>query len=373
MREDASYPQPVGMQRRDDNGARQRYVRAALMARKGHYADAARLLSEAHQAGECSDAEALDLQARIYAQQGFHLEAESCWRRAQSVDSSNPVYAGALHRLRQVHQPGPRVYGITAAAMALLVLGLLLWQFLFTSPGLRRRQETMAQSMTTMQGDIGALQQAGLAREQNLTAAMTALAGELRDLDHRLFARIDAMPTVSDLGATYEATVRRMNDSLETLEQEGAGQYELAAQERLQIDQRVQSLEEVIAQQVSSIDERQRAADARYLEQFRTITAMMEPVSERLRTIESTMSGRIDSVRSQIREQVKPLATAEDLGHLAHSVSQIQQELMHLAATLQELRQPAAEPDGEVQGGTEDEEETEGQDGASAAQSDQVS
>ncbi|GEM_PF-2184439 len=112
-----------------DGGVGFRLMEARLLARRGRFAEATTRLAEAFSLGECTEVEALDLKARICAQQGLLLQAEVCWRKAQSLDADNPVYADALTALRQRQLPfatGRRLAvpaGI--AALMLLLIGTL--------------------------------------------------------------------------------------------------------------------------------------------------------------------------------------------------------------------------------------------------------
>jgi len=108
--------------------ARRTFVASTILARKGRYDDAVRLLQAAREAQGCSRAEGLDLLARIYVQQGRHLDAELCWREAKRLDQSNSAYDHALERLRRSRLAFPRPAQMAVAGCALLALALLVWQ-----------------------------------------------------------------------------------------------------------------------------------------------------------------------------------------------------------------------------------------------------
>jgi type VI secretion system protein ImpK len=103
--------------------------RAAELARRGDLADAAALLEDE------SSAEALDLLARVRAQQKRWPEADECWRQVQSLATDGPLLAAAADGRRTVarivhHRRAARpvlpVVGVVAVA-ALLVGGLLVF------------------------------------------------------------------------------------------------------------------------------------------------------------------------------------------------------------------------------------------------------
>jgi flagellar motor protein MotB len=79
------------------------YYLASLLARKGDYDDALRALRLAIDYEDCTDTEALDLQARIYAQQGMLLKAESCWTEALQKEPGNVTYIAGLSALHRCY------------------------------------------------------------------------------------------------------------------------------------------------------------------------------------------------------------------------------------------------------------------------------
>jgi len=149
--QDKGHTQVTGNSR---SGCGRLFATATVMARRGRYADAIRLLEQARDADECSDAEVLDFHARIYAQQGLYLYAESCWRRAQSMDSSNPAYAHALERLRRDQRPTARLYRMAVLFGCLAVLALLIWQLALVNPLFNRRQDAADRLLSAIHADI---------------------------------------------------------------------------------------------------------------------------------------------------------------------------------------------------------------------------
>lgn len=76
---------------------------ATNFARKGYHNQAEIIISEIlKDYGDFS--EILDLQARIYAQQGRIVEAEAIWRKALLLDPSNSAYQKALNRISKMQQ-----------------------------------------------------------------------------------------------------------------------------------------------------------------------------------------------------------------------------------------------------------------------------
>ena len=126
---------------------------AASMARKGRYQEALRALRQAVAAEECSDAEALDLQARIYAQQGMLLRAESCWTEALRKDPGNANFTAALARLhRSYARPlhGARLLFFGAIIALIAVLGFMADGYYH----MRRQQDQMSSKLTLIESSL---------------------------------------------------------------------------------------------------------------------------------------------------------------------------------------------------------------------------
>lgn len=95
-------------------------ARAAALARAGHYRAAEELLAAGAAEGE--DAAALDLQARICAQQGRYSEATGLWQRAARLDPDKSEYAAALRLAARSEGRPAWLYGFSR----LLLMGVLL-------------------------------------------------------------------------------------------------------------------------------------------------------------------------------------------------------------------------------------------------------
>jgi type VI secretion system protein ImpK len=74
--------------------------KAASLARYGEYAAAQGLLRELVR-GENENPIALDLLARIHAQQGRFSEAQACWKRALQLEPNDESYLAGLRRIAQ--------------------------------------------------------------------------------------------------------------------------------------------------------------------------------------------------------------------------------------------------------------------------------
>lgn len=171
---------------------------ARLLARRGRFGEASEWISTALARGECTEEEALDLQARIHAQQGQLLQAEACWRRAQSLNQENTEYADALAALRQSRRPFATWWrsavGSGIAILLLLQLGVMVARQRADARDreiLERRLAHIEQDISALRGDVDgaatatANKMAPLARTVDVEAgARRTAAGMQRDLDH---------------------------------------------------------------------------------------------------------------------------------------------------------------------------------------------
>ena len=103
-------------------------VRATELARTGRYRDAEHLLvamlNKVH-----PPVAALDLAARIHAQQGHWEDARALWDQALQADPDNPTYMAALHCVERsiIGPPMQRLFIRLVAWLALLKLRVSSW------------------------------------------------------------------------------------------------------------------------------------------------------------------------------------------------------------------------------------------------------
>jgi type VI secretion system protein ImpK len=105
-------------------------ARAADLARAGHYSEAEPLLSEAVGEDQAMPA-ALDLLARIRAQQGRLLEAEALWTRACQLDPTNEAYRAGLHRIANMQRRPVWLAFLSPWLVGLVVVGIIIATGLF--------------------------------------------------------------------------------------------------------------------------------------------------------------------------------------------------------------------------------------------------
>ena len=231
------------------------FVRATALARKGHYAEALTALQTAFAEGDCTEAQALDLKARIHAQQGYGLVAESCWERARKLDPGNPSYDRALAHLRKRQRPGTRFARIGAAVVALCLAAFLFRAHFFLIPAQQRQLATLenlaltnrdalhaeakendaarastAQMFAELKSQLSALQAAEQRSEQSHAAAISTASTKLEATIHReLQATLppDAFAKIrSDIAALDQRT-KEQTQQLTSMRQFAAEQFDV--------------------------------------------------------------------------------------------------------------------------------------------------
>ena len=173
----------------DDQPHGGRLFRAAsLKARRGAYSEASELLGQARAAGDCSAAEALDLQARICAQQGMLLRAEACWIEALRLDPGNTTYVDAIARLRRASSPVSKVRAGLFALAGIAGVAVCIWSVWI---GYNR----MAGRMTRIESTLSELRAAQTNTQASTTSRLDALDTEVRQGRSDTVAAIAALPT----------------------------------------------------------------------------------------------------------------------------------------------------------------------------------
>lgn len=182
---------------------RRLFAAASLTARKGLYAEASQLLRQAREANECSDAEALDLQARICAQQGMLVRAEACWLEALRHDPGNTAYVDAIARLRHSHDPLQRARArlLIFGAVAVAVAGLL-----FAVAGyrhIRQGQEDMADKVVRLESSLNDLRTAHADAQRSNSSQFDAIGKDIRQSQADTVAAIGKLPTSTQIDDQY--------------------------------------------------------------------------------------------------------------------------------------------------------------------------
>jgi tetratricopeptide (TPR) repeat protein len=216
--------------------------RATRHARAGHYDSALSLLERLAQEGPTPDAGALDLRARIYAQLGFHLEAERCWVRAMAADPANPLYPLALERLRQARRRPFGARRVALFAVSTVAVAILVAHGLQQASALREIEHRLATANGLLETTGAAVAELSarvtrelpvLAKEASVIAHLGALqerqSRTATDLTERLDALATAVRTDSDAEQAAREQTRlellRMEERLDRLQQQSLGGF----------------------------------------------------------------------------------------------------------------------------------------------------
>ena len=280
------------------NGAGRLFAVATTLARKGRYEEAIKLLQKALDAGECSRAEALDLLARIYAQQGRHLDAETCWLEAKRLDESNPTYDDALNRLRRDRRSSGRLGHLATALAVIAFLALLLWQLLLVNPNVYRRQDAAEASLTAMREDIATWQNASQARGLELGTGIAALNRSLMDLDSRLAPQLKALATSVETAKERDAAIARL-------------------------DQQVATLQQAVEREIGSLAARYEKLNSAQIRETEAVKASIVDLAEALDAVERSLAERYEKRHSaQMKEAEAVRASIVDLAEALDAVEE---------------------------------------------------
>lgn len=246
----------VSAETRDTHHQESQFATAARLARKRRYVDAIQALQGALAAGECSEHDALDLQARIYAQQGLYLHAESCWNKAQQVNGSNPAYALALSRLRRTRRfAGIFYYGLAVLA-TIAVVGFIVWQTVFVNRMIADHLLRNQESVVTTNHQIQALQDEYNQWGEKISTEMTEHGNRIGEFKTHLNESIKTLPTAHEVAQqtdridALESKIVAMGQMLKTVE---SNYIKLAKQRSAAMARRVRNMQKTIQRDIQSL------------------------------------------------------------------------------------------------------------------------
>lgn len=238
----------------DGQDSRPHLGQARRLARRGCFAEADEQLGKAYAAGECSEAEALDLKGRICAQRGLLLQAEACWRKAQSLDPDNPAYADALTVLRQGQRPAAalfRMWGWLGVVVLLVVVTILLSAAYRAAA---RDRVFMARRLSALEGTMLELRAQAEAAHLAEAKAMTLLS------------------TTADVDAAFRQSLAQMRQTVSELEDD-------LTRKQAELVRRQEQLAESLNRAVADSSARLQAAG---LQQGETTLLRLSEVENRL-------------------------------------------------------------------------------------------
>jgi len=232
------------------------YSRAVVLARKAKYDAAAKQLGEALLENQCTEAEALDLRARMYAQQGMLLDAERCWRKALQLDSSNESYSESVKQLRRCFSTKtnlPRYVAYAASAIAILLLS---WQVMVVNPAVESGQERLSKAIYSVAENMKGLASESEMREHNLASEVAVNRQNLQAAARELSEALSKTATSAET-AENRLSLDGIRDRLTSLESENKKQIQSL---RVLVDERISQfgdtvfvLEDKIVKEISEL------------------------------------------------------------------------------------------------------------------------
>ena len=230
------------------------FVAATVLARRARYADATLVLQRALRARHCSHSEALDLHARILAQQGRFREAEAHWLKAKSLGDATHAYDGALQRL---WQSGRAPYQRRIAMLLLLTIGVIAWQLFDVIPGLHRRQVGIEQALSGIQSDVVTSRGVTTARDAELASSLANSNQALQEIEALIVKKMDGLPTDALAMEYRDMMVTRIESVKEELKTQIGAMASLTSE----LSSRVGTLETVFRQLGSSSPSAQQVTE----------------------------------------------------------------------------------------------------------------
>ncbi|MEZ4601230.1 MAG: hypothetical protein R2940_15680 [Syntrophotaleaceae bacterium] len=280
------------------------YLQAVVLARRGSYEEAAQRLKAALEAGDCSGIEALDLQARIHAQQGQYLQAEACWRQARNLDKENPRYAAALERLRRTRQRFGNLSRLLSLAVSIFLLMLLLWQVCLVNPRHRRQLEAALLAQQEIRGDL-------LKKDTALQDGFLQVEDRFKSLDLQMADRLATLATARQL----KEFDRRINVRI----QEGTA-----------------ALEKTVNRQAQRLSERQTEALGDLNSRLEPLESAVAQNSSKRAEFEASLENQIDSLAVAVQTGALLSASAEEAEALRGAIQELVEALGRLEQALDE-------------------------------------
>ena len=202
----------------EETGNESLLVLATTLAREGLFAEATKVLQKALVDGQCSEAEALDLQTRIYTHEGLDLQAQSCWQKVQHLAGLDPTYDRALGLLRRSSLYRGNVFRLSIALVVVAVLGLLLWQALFVNPEFNDRLTSNETSLAALREGLAEIKRSTQADDQELSENITKVNSNLTALGQELSKRLVELSTATGVVQEHAVAIAHLNGKIETLE-----------------------------------------------------------------------------------------------------------------------------------------------------------
>jgi tetratricopeptide (TPR) repeat protein len=194
-----------------ENVGSDQFQLAIQLARKGRYAEAIQAIQRSLADEQCSELEAVDLQARIYSQQGCYLQAESCWISARNLDPDNPEYDRAIARLRISGNAPDRILRFITSGILFAMLCMLIWQLSVVNPYMSkefRENRSSTEAVRNAISDVDATLQSANQNTGEREMALAELMQEIASSQRVSIQNLSAAET--RLYEHYETQLRRL-------------------------------------------------------------------------------------------------------------------------------------------------------------------
>jgi polyhydroxyalkanoate synthesis regulator phasin len=236
----------------------------------------------------------------------LYLDAEACWRRAQTLDATNPAYSDALIRLRRARPSPGRLDAVAGIAAIGILFGLLAWQHAALNASQARRivgleggVERTGKAMATLDARFAdQIKAVETALHEDIKHVVTS--ADLTTLSQRLDAKIDQ---VANAAASFDARVAGRIDSVATLLREET--KDLAKSGEL-------------------------AALSRRLE------AAIGGAASAAVPVETRLADQIRAVEKTLREDMKLLPQNSEISAIGQAIAELRQQVAGLASLIAE-------------------------------------
>ena len=109
------------------------FAEATELARSGLYENAETLIRQTLQTATALRPDLLELLAKVYAQQGRYLDAESVWNDALSLSPRNPSYMEGLQAIARERRTSPEGKFLKWLIIGAILAATLYYQWLHTA------------------------------------------------------------------------------------------------------------------------------------------------------------------------------------------------------------------------------------------------
>lgn len=298
--------------------ASESYHEAVYLARRGRFRRARETLAHALANGACTPVQADDLNARMCAQEGRPLDADEAWRRAQEADPANPAYAAGRAYLRAVHfhRIGPR----WLAAGLFAALGLLVILVEVQHAADQRHQVEIQHMVANLADQVQASRSAMSAQAASSEAHLHAAIGEVAGMA----GQRELLRQTAALG-----------DELTRLEKAAAGRADATNGAMTALNRRLDETRDQIAAIPQSVETGWRE-DAQGLATAKEVADLTQRTQE-LATSVVALERELDAASNSLRDQLGPLARADDTAKVAADLTQLDSRVVDLNRTIQTI------------------------------------